>query len=44
MIGIYKMAGLDDEMAVRANFMFVDTFGDLINLVPERNFDDEDDE
>jgi hypothetical protein len=43
MIGIYKMAGLNDEMAVRANCMFVDVFGDLIGLVPERPLDDEDD-
>jgi len=41
LIGIYKMMGLEDEDAVNAAYMFVDVFGDLIGLVPERPQDDE---
>ena len=40
LMGFYRMMGLDEEAVLNATFMFLDVFGDLLGLVPERNFDE----
>jgi hypothetical protein len=35
LIGIYKMIGLSDEIAIDAAFEFTDQFGEYVGLVPK---------